>query len=647
MQIAVGGCLAQKDRGEIVAAGAVGRRRLRHPQHRLAAGPARARRGTTSEAQVEILGVARGLPVHPADPARVRLRGVGLDLGRLQQHLHVLHRAEPARQGERPPARRHPGRDRGAGRRGRPRGDAARPERQHLRRRVRRPAGVRQAAARVRRDRRARAGAVHQPAPGGLHRRRHRRDGRDAQRHAAACTCRCSPARTACSRRCAAPTAATRTSASSTGSASSIPDAAITTDIIVGFPGETEEDFQGTLDVVRAARFASAFTFQYSIRARHPGGDDGRPGAQGRRAGAVRAARRAAGGDLLGREPRRSRAATSRCWSPRARAARTPRPQRLSGRARDNRLVHFAVPEGAERAAARATWSPSQVTYGAPHHLVADAALEGGPTPCGGPRRRRLGCAAGRAGPARRASAWGCRRSATAAADGPGPSSDPFGPCTPRLTRPHGVAAHRDPGEPVLHVGLQPSTASTRARTLVVDMSGTDGRGHGVRLAAPQIGVGLRVGIWQMANARGARAAARRQPDAHDPRIRAGAADPDEETAGCLSVPGEAFPRKRADRAHVIGFDVDGHRGRVRRDRLVRPLHAARVRPPRRHALRRPPRRPAGRDGPQGGQAHGWGKPGDSWHARRRPRPLRPRRGRRRHRRSDATRCVAEQTSVR
>ena len=45
-----------------------------------------------------------------------------------------------------------------------------------------------------------------------------------------------------------------------------IPDAAITTDIIVGFPGETEADFAATLDVVRAARFAGAFTFQYSPR---------------------------------------------------------------------------------------------------------------------------------------------------------------------------------------------------------------------------------------------------------------------------------------------------------------------------------------------------------------------------------------------
>src|SRR6185312_3364620 len=45
-----------------------------------------------------------------------------------------------------------------------------------------------------------------------------------------------------------------------------MPDAAITTDIIVGFPGETEEDFEQTLEVVRRARFSSAFTFQYSIR---------------------------------------------------------------------------------------------------------------------------------------------------------------------------------------------------------------------------------------------------------------------------------------------------------------------------------------------------------------------------------------------
>ncbi len=46
----------------------------------------------------------------------------------------------------------------------------------------------------------------------------------------------------------------------------SVPDIAITTDIIVGFPGETEQDFQDTLDLVRTVKFDSAFTFMYSPR---------------------------------------------------------------------------------------------------------------------------------------------------------------------------------------------------------------------------------------------------------------------------------------------------------------------------------------------------------------------------------------------
>ena len=126
--------------------------------------------------------VARGLPVDAADPARVGVRRLGVDLRRLQQHLHVLHRPGAARQGEGPPARR---RSSPRSRRWSPRacievtllgqnvnaygvefGDRQR---------------VRQAAAGLRRGRGPRAGPLHLPAPGGLHRRRDRGDGRDAR----------------------------------------------------------------------------------------------------------------------------------------------------------------------------------------------------------------------------------------------------------------------------------------------------------------------------------------------------------------------------------------------------------------------------------------------------------------------------------
>ncbi|MEO7446854.1 MAG: radical SAM protein, partial [Humibacillus sp.] len=155
-----------------------------------------------------------------------------------------------------------------------------------------------------------------------------------------------------------------------------IPDAAITTDIIVGFPGETEADFQGTLEVVRAARFSSAFTFQYSIRAGTPAAtmDDQvpKPVVQERFERLV-----ALQDELSWQENRTLEGQDVEVLVAPSEGRKDAATKRLSGRARDNRLVHFSVPDGGEvpRPGDAVTVG---VTYGAPHHLVADSALHGG-----------------------------------------------------------------------------------------------------------------------------------------------------------------------------------------------------------------------------------------------------------------------------
>ncbi len=155
-----------------------------------------------------------------------------------------------------------------------------------------------------------------------------------------------------------------------------IPDAAITTDIIVGFPGETEADFQGTLDVVRAARFSSAFTFQYSIR-------PGTPAATMEHQVPKQVVQErferliALQEEVSWAENRRLEGHEVEVLVAPSEGRKDAETRRLSGRARDNRLVHFAVPEGGEppRPGDAVTVA---VTYGAPHHLVADSGVQGG-----------------------------------------------------------------------------------------------------------------------------------------------------------------------------------------------------------------------------------------------------------------------------
>ncbi|KAB7744776.1 tRNA (N6-isopentenyl adenosine(37)-C2)-methylthiotransferase MiaB [Nostocoides sp. F2B08] len=157
---------------------------------------------------------------------------------------------------------------------------------------------------------------------------------------------------------------------------SQMPDAAITTDIIVGFPGETEEDFQGTLDVVAASRFSSAFTFQYSIRPGTPAAT--MPDQVPKQVVQERFDRLIAlQEEISWSENRRLEGRDVEVLVAPFEGRKDVETARMSGRARDNRLVHFAVPEGAERARPGDLVTVG-VTYGAPHHLVADGALAGG-----------------------------------------------------------------------------------------------------------------------------------------------------------------------------------------------------------------------------------------------------------------------------
>jgi tRNA-2-methylthio-N6-dimethylallyladenosine synthase len=121
-----------------------------------------------------------------------------------------------------------------------------------------------------------------------------------------------------------------------------IPNAAITTDIIVGFPGESEDDFQETLRIVREARFASAFTFQYSIRPGTPAAT--LPDQVPKEIVQERYERLAALQDEISWEENTKLVGADVQVLVGAEARKDAATHRLSGRAEDSRLVHFEVP---------------------------------------------------------------------------------------------------------------------------------------------------------------------------------------------------------------------------------------------------------------------------------------------------------------
>jgi tRNA-2-methylthio-N6-dimethylallyladenosine synthase len=152
---------------------------------------------------------------------------------------------------------------------------------------------------------------------------------------------------------------------------SAMPDAAITTDIIVGFPGETEQDFADTLDLVRQAKFAGAFTFQYSIRPGTPAAEmpDQVPPAV-----------------VADRYERLASLVAEVSWQENLKLVGTEVEvlvadgegrkdsvtHRMSGRARDNRLVHFTPPDPGPRPGDVVR---TVVTSASPHYLLADSGV--------------------------------------------------------------------------------------------------------------------------------------------------------------------------------------------------------------------------------------------------------------------------------
>lgn len=183
-----------------------------------------------------------------------------------------------------------------------------------------------------------------------------------------------------------------------------IPNAAITTDIIVGFPGETEDDFEDTMRVVEQARFSGAFTFQYSIREGTPAAtmDEQVP----KEVVQARYNRLIALQERISLEENQKQIGREIVvLVSTGEGKKDAETHRLTGRAEDNRLVHFEVTPGSDLPRPGDVVTVT-VTHAAPFHLLAD-------DPTGGPLRIRR---------TRGGDAWDRSQSESCAV--PAPSSD-------------------------------------------------------------------------------------------------------------------------------------------------------------------------------------------------------------------------------
>ncbi|WP_232009553.1 tRNA (N6-isopentenyl adenosine(37)-C2)-methylthiotransferase MiaB [Corynebacterium kutscheri] len=153
-----------------------------------------------------------------------------------------------------------------------------------------------------------------------------------------------------------------------------IPHASITTDIIVGFPGETEEDFQATLDVMEKARFTSAYTFQYSPRPGTPAAEYelqvAKEVVQDRYERLIAVQERVSqeeNNKLIGQEVELLVQANG--------GRKNDKTHRMTGRARDGRLVHFLPAGKLDQEIRPGDIVKVSVTAAKPFFLIADSGV--------------------------------------------------------------------------------------------------------------------------------------------------------------------------------------------------------------------------------------------------------------------------------
>lgn len=170
-------------------------------------------------------------------------------------------------------------------------------------------------------------------------------------------------------------------------------------------------------------------------------------------------------------------------------------------------------------------------------------------------------------------------------------------------------------GDPVLHRPASPvAEIDDSVRELVHDMEETMAAAPGVGLAAPQVGVGLRVFVWSWVDDDGIHHRGTAiNPDLLMAPLPLGDLDEATESEGCLSLPGERFPLRRSPEALLTATGLDGERFQVRAsgwlarifqheyDHLDGVLYADRLAHPHDKAVAKAIRK------------NSWGSPGQSW----------------------------------